>query len=94
MNQVTWFMVWGQEKKSKKFAKEKGLSCWDDVLVWMDFRPPYILEALWWCLNISCGGHNIVGRTKPKRFMVSLPHITVDSFYLFCMQSKFYDFFS
>jgi hypothetical protein len=46
MNQIVWFLLQGPYKKSKKFAKDKGLAGWEDVVVWRDFRPPHILKGI------------------------------------------------
>jgi hypothetical protein len=35
------------QKKSKKYARENILPSWNDVVVWKDFRPPYIPENIW-----------------------------------------------
>jgi hypothetical protein len=34
-------------KKSKKYAKDKGLPSWEEVVVWRDFRPPHISKGIW-----------------------------------------------
>jgi len=34
------------QKKSKKYAKKSALPGWNDVTIWKDFRPPYILENI------------------------------------------------
>jgi len=34
-------------KKPKKYAKERELSGWNDMTMWMDFRPSYVSEAVW-----------------------------------------------
>jgi len=34
-------------KKQKKYAKERGLSGWRDVMVWRDFKPLYVSKAIW-----------------------------------------------
>jgi hypothetical protein len=35
------------QKKAKKYLKERELSRWKDVKVWKDFKPLYVLEAVW-----------------------------------------------
>jgi hypothetical protein len=35
------------QKKAKQYAKENTLPGWNDVMVWKDFRPPYIPEDTW-----------------------------------------------
>jgi len=35
------------QKKDKKYARDNGLQGWNDVAVWRDFKPPYILEDIW-----------------------------------------------
>ena len=34
-------------KKPKKYARDNYLQGWNDVAVWRDLRPPYILEDIW-----------------------------------------------
>jgi len=38
-----WYEV---QKKAKKYARDDCLQSWNDVAVWMDFRPPYISEDI------------------------------------------------
>jgi len=58
----------------------------------------YVLEAIWtllsstWRLSISYSNDSLVQRTKIMRFMIQLPHTSVDPFHLFCMQSGWRDF--
>jgi hypothetical protein len=35
------------QKKAKKYMKERELLGWNDMVVWKDFKPPYILEVVW-----------------------------------------------
>jgi hypothetical protein len=35
------------QKKEKKYARDNDLQGWNDVVVYRDFRPPYILEYIW-----------------------------------------------
>ena len=35
------------QKKAKKTVRDKGLQGWNDVAIWRDFKPPYILEDIW-----------------------------------------------
>jgi hypothetical protein len=34
-------------KKLKKYTRDNTLPGWNDVVVWRDFRSPYILEDIW-----------------------------------------------
>jgi hypothetical protein len=34
------------QNKSKKYAKESALPGWNNVMIWKDFRPPYIPENI------------------------------------------------
>jgi hypothetical protein len=34
-------------KKAKKYVRDNGLQGWNDVVVWRDFKPPYIPEDIW-----------------------------------------------
>jgi hypothetical protein len=33
-----------RRKKTKKYARENALPGWNDVMIWKDFKPPYIPE--------------------------------------------------
>jgi hypothetical protein len=35
------------QKKAKEYTKEKELLGWKDVVVWKDFKLPYLLKAIW-----------------------------------------------
>ena len=35
------------KKDKKKNARDKGLQGWNNVAVWRDFKPIYILEDIW-----------------------------------------------
>jgi hypothetical protein len=39
-----WYEV---QKKAKKYARSNSLQGWNDVVVWRDFRRPYIPEDIW-----------------------------------------------
>ena len=34
-------------KKAKKYARDNDLQGWNDVVVWRDFKPPYIPGDIW-----------------------------------------------
>jgi len=34
------------KNKSEKYSKERGLPCWEDVVVQRDFKPLYVSEAI------------------------------------------------
>jgi len=36
-----------KHKKGKKTARDRGFQGWNDVAVWMDFKPIYIPEDIW-----------------------------------------------
>ena len=35
------------KRRQKKTARYRGLQGWNDVAVWRDFKPIYILEDIW-----------------------------------------------
>jgi hypothetical protein len=43
------FWYESQKKDKKKTARDKGLQGWNDVAVWRDFKPIYIVEDIWPC---------------------------------------------
>jgi hypothetical protein len=36
-----------RRKKLKQHARDNSLQGWNDVAIWRDFKPPYILEDIW-----------------------------------------------
>jgi hypothetical protein len=42
-------MIFGMrcKRKLKKYTKERELSGWNEVVVQIGFKPPYILEGVW-----------------------------------------------
>ena len=39
-------VIFGMRRKTKKKAKERGFPGLEDMMVWRDFKPPHILEAI------------------------------------------------
>jgi hypothetical protein len=35
------------KKKSKRYAKDNGFEGWNEVAVWQEFKPPFILGKIW-----------------------------------------------
>jgi len=37
-------MIFGmtQKKKAKRYARDNGLDGWNEVVVWREFKPPFI----------------------------------------------------
>jgi hypothetical protein len=44
---VGYAIFYMKHKKAKKYARDNGLQGWNDVVVWRDFKPPYILVDIW-----------------------------------------------
>jgi hypothetical protein len=41
-------MIFGMtQKRPKKYTRGNGLQGWNDVAVWRDFKPQYILGDIW-----------------------------------------------
>jgi hypothetical protein len=34
-------------KENKKIYEKRKISGWKEVVLWKDFRPSYVLEAMW-----------------------------------------------
>ena len=73
--------------KLKYIKKKRELVGWKEVAVWKDFKPSYILEAVWVeyihrvMSIISCDDHTLVRRTEISMFIVMLPRTLAT---LFC----------
>ena len=39
-----WYEV---QKREKQTVRDRGFRGWNDVAVWRDFKPIYILEDIW-----------------------------------------------
>jgi len=39
--------LYEEQNKAKKYVREGELYGWKDVAMWKDFKPPYLLEAIW-----------------------------------------------
>jgi hypothetical protein len=35
------------QKKTKRYAKDNNLEGWNEVAVWREFKPPFILRDIW-----------------------------------------------
>jgi hypothetical protein len=35
------------KKKAKRYARDNGLEGWNEVAVWWEFKPPFILGDIW-----------------------------------------------